>query len=111
MTCKIRNNIYESTFLELADLYDTDYTAFATLTKDKQDLLVGDMIPQWNSGVQQMADAFAGEDGFYGVCKDAFEKLDNATKDSSFLETTPPFSIKLASTLTSPISFTTTAIL
>ena len=28
-----------------------------------------------------MADAFAGEDGFYGVCKDAFEKLDNATKD------------------------------
>lgn len=77
----IRNNIYESTFLELADLYDTDYAAFATLTKDKQDLLVGDMIPQWNSGVQQMADAFAGEDGFYGVCKDAFEKLDNATKD------------------------------
>lgn len=42
----IRNNIYESTFLELADLYDTDYAAFATLTKDKQDLLVGDMIPQ-----------------------------------------------------------------
>ena len=42
----IRNNIYESTFLELADLYDTDYAAFATLTKDQQDLLVGDMIPQ-----------------------------------------------------------------
>ena len=42
----IRNNIYESTFLELADLYDTDYAAFDTLTKDKQDLLVGDMIPQ-----------------------------------------------------------------
>ena len=28
-----------------------------------------------------MADAFAGEGGFLGVCKDAFEELNQATKD------------------------------
>lgn len=77
----IRTNIYESSFLELADLYQTDYENFTQLAQDEQELLVSDMIPQWESGVQQMANAFGGEEGFYGVCKDAFDKLDLATQD------------------------------
>ena len=43
---------------------------------------MSDMIPQWTSGVQQMADVFADEDeGFVGVCKKAMEDLADTTEE------------------------------
>ncbi|MGN0992888.1 MAG: hypothetical protein ACI4PE_03110 [Bacilli bacterium] len=77
----IRLNLHESAFTELADLYNTDLANFQQLTQDEQDILLNDMIPQWSSGVQQMADVFAGEGGFANVCKEAMEELKQATED------------------------------
>lgn len=77
----IRLNLHESAFTELAELYDIDLENFKQLSEEQKDILLGDMIPQWTSGVQDMADVFAGEDGFANVCKDAMEDLKEATED------------------------------
>lgn len=88
----IKQNLHESTFMALEGLYAADaesfremtgkdIEAFRNLTDTEKDLVINDLIPQWDSGVQHMADVFAGEGGFIPTCKDAFEELDQATKD------------------------------
>jgi hypothetical protein len=42
---------------------------------------MNDMIPQWDSGVQEMIDIFAGSDGLAEMCKKALEDLGLATDD------------------------------
>ena len=76
----IRLNLHESAFTELADLYNTDLNNFQSLTSEEQEVLLGQMIPQWDSGIQHMADTFAGEGGFVPTCKDAMEQLNAATE-------------------------------
>ena len=51
------------------------------MTGEQKDILMNSMVPQWNSGIQQMIDRIAGEGGLAEVCKDAFEELDKATED------------------------------
>lgn len=88
----IKQNLHESTFMALEGLYAADadsfremtgkdIEAFRDLTDAEKDLVINDLIPQWDSGVQHMADVFAGEGGFIPTCKDAFEELDQATHD------------------------------
>lgn len=88
----IKQNLHESTFFALEGLYKADsesfkemtgkdIEAFRDLTDAEKDLIIGELIPQWNSGVQNMVDTFAGEGGLIPVCKDAFEELDETTKD------------------------------
>lgn len=77
----IRNNLYESAFAELAALRDQDLADYTDLTQQQKDLLMNDLIPQWNSGVQEMADVFAGEGGFIPTCSEAMEELDEATDE------------------------------
>jgi hypothetical protein len=43
---KIKQELHESTFLELADLYDEDYAKYATLAEAEQEILMDQMIPQ-----------------------------------------------------------------
>ena len=76
----IRLNLHESAFTELADLYNTDLNNFQSLISEEQEVLLGQMIPQWDSGIQHMADTFAGEGGFIPTCKDAIEQLNAATE-------------------------------
>lgn len=76
----IRVNLNESAFAELADLYNVDVANFEQLSLDEQDILMNDMVPQWNSGIQQMADVFAGEGGFTAVCEEAMNQLAEATE-------------------------------
>ena len=47
---------------------------------DEQNILMGDLVPAWESGIQQMADKVAGEGGFIPVCEDAFNDITDATK-------------------------------
>ena len=68
-------------FDNLFDLYNVNIEQFTQMTEEQKDILMNSMIPQWNSGVQQMVDKIAGEGGFVEVCKDAFEELDKATED------------------------------
>lgn len=74
-------DLSNAAFDNLFDFYNINIEGFKNMTDEQQDILMNSMIPQWNSGVQQMADKIAGEGGFTGVCKDAFEELDQATKD------------------------------
>ena len=80
----IRMNLHESAFTELADLYGIEYDNFKQLSDDEKEVMMSQMIPQWDSAVQHMTDTFAGNDegegGFLPTCKDAFEQLDTATK-------------------------------
>ena len=78
----LRTNLHESAFTELADLYNVDVENFQNMTDAEKEILMSDMIPQWTSGVQQMADVFADEDeGFIGVCKKAMEDLADTTEE------------------------------
>ena len=77
----VRENLHESAFDDLSRLYDVDVANFQNMSDEEKDVLMGDLLPYWESGVQHMTDVFAGEGGFLGVCKDAFEQLHDATKD------------------------------
>lgn len=77
---KIKQELHESTFLELADLYDEDYGKYASLAEAEQEILMDQMIPQWNAGIQEMIDKFAGEGGFGPTCEEALNKLAETTE-------------------------------
>ena len=77
----IRTNLYNSAFDDLSRLYEEDNDKVQELANTEKDILMNDLIPYWDSGVQHMMDVFAGEGGFLETCKDSFEELDNATKE------------------------------
>ena len=74
-------DLSNAAFDNLFDLYNINIEGFKNMTDEQKDILMNSMIPQWNSGVQQMADKITGEGGFLPTCKDAFEELDQATND------------------------------
>ena len=78
---QVRLNLQESAFEDLSRLYDKDIKEYQNMTEAETDALMNGLVPQWESGIQAMADAFAGEGGFIGVCRDALENLNDATKD------------------------------
>lgn len=77
----IRNNLTNSAFEELANMYNTDVSHFQNMTEAEKELLLNDLIPQWDSGVQQMIDKFSGEGGFEEMCKNTFDKLKEAADE------------------------------
>lgn len=74
-------DLSNAAFDNLFDLYNINIEGFKNMTDEQKDILMNSMIPQWNSGVQQMADKITGEGGFLPICRDAFEELDQATND------------------------------
>ena len=74
-------DLSNAAFDNLFNLYNINIEGFKNMTDEQKDILMNSMIPQWNSGVQQMADKITGEGGFLPTCKDAFEELDQATND------------------------------
>lgn len=77
----IRSNLHESAFDELARLYNTDVENYRKMSEEERNILLNEMIPQWTSGVQQMADTFAGEGGLGEVCKESLAEISQATED------------------------------
>ena len=71
----IRTNLQESAFADLANLYKIDISSFEKMTNEEKDILMKNLVPQWKSSVQEMADAFIGEDGFIGVIGGALDEL------------------------------------
>lgn len=74
-------DLNNAAFDNLFNLYNVNIAQFEEMTEQQKDILMNSILPQWNSGVQQMVDTIAGEGGFTAVCKDAFEELDQATQD------------------------------
>lgn len=69
------NNYNNSAFNNLFNLYDENLIAFEEMTTDQINTLMNSFIPQWDSGVQQMADSIIGQGGFIEVTKGAFEEM------------------------------------
>jgi hypothetical protein len=89
---EIRQNLQESTFISLEGLYAADaesfedmtgmnIEAFRNMTDEELDVFMNTLVPQWDSGVQHMADVFAGDGGLIPTCQDAFEQLNETTMD------------------------------
>lgn len=74
-------DLNNAAFDNLFNLYNVNIEQFKDMTEQQKDILMNSILPQWNSGVQQMVDTIAGEGGFTAVCKEAFEELDQATQD------------------------------
>lgn len=67
----IRTNLSESAFLEVQELFDDSYAY-------QEDLVMNQMVPLWDSGIQEMVNLFAGEGGFEQVCTEAFGQIEQA---------------------------------
>lgn len=72
----IRTNLYDSTFQELARMYNTDIEHFQNMSQAEQDLLMQEMVPQWDSGIQTMIDKIAAEGGFGFVVAETLQNLE-----------------------------------
>ena len=77
----IRNNLQESAFADIAALYRTDVDNYKQMSTDEQNILMNELVPTWESGIQQMTDRVAGQGGFIPVCQGAFEDINQATLD------------------------------
>ena len=77
----VRENLHESAFDDLSRLYEVNVENFQSMSDQEKDVLMGDLVPYWESGVQHMTDVFAGDGGFIGICKEALEQLHDATRD------------------------------
>lgn len=78
----IRTNLMESAFADLAALYGSDVANFQQMNMEEQDILMGQIVPNWDSGIQSMIDTMTNpETGFGPMCKLAMEELDLATQE------------------------------
>lgn len=71
----LRLNLESSAMDELKALYDQNLANFSNMTIEQRGVLMGQLIPAWQSGLQQMADAFAGDGGFIGITQKAMEEI------------------------------------
>ena len=77
----IRNNLRDSAFADYAALYGADVEAYQKMSDKEKDILMSELVPAWDSGIQQMVDVFSKEGGFTGVTEEAFKNLDEVAKD------------------------------
>ena len=77
----IRQNLQQSTFDSLAGLYGMSVQDFQNMTDTQKEIMMNQMIPEWDSGLQEMANSFSGEDGFITMCEEAIKVLEEATKE------------------------------
>lgn len=75
----IRGNLMDSAFKDYAKLYNNDVENYKNMTDAQKQILMQNLVPAWNSGIQQMADKIAGEDGLVGVCEQAFKDIAEAS--------------------------------
>ena len=75
----IRGNLMQSAFADLALLYETDVENYNNMSLEEQNILMGELVPAWTSGIQQMSDTVAGEGGFIPTCQEAFDNITEAT--------------------------------
>lgn len=76
-----RNYLKESAFKDMEYLYDEDVEKFQNMSKSEQDILMQQLVPQWDAGIEKMALKFSGENGFIPACEEAFKKTREATSD------------------------------
>lgn len=74
----IRQNLTQSALAAYADLYGLSKDEFINMTEEQKEAFMSNLVETWNSGLQQMADAIAGEGGFESIANEALEKIKEA---------------------------------
>lgn len=74
----IRNNLTQSAFAAYAELYNINKEQFIQMTEEEKNAFMGNLVETWNSGLQQMADAIAGEGGFQNIANNALQAIKEA---------------------------------
>jgi len=75
----VRGNLIDSAVLNNSKLYGINTENFGKMTKEEQDLIMKDLVPTWNTGITEMLDKAAGEDGLFPIYQDSLEKANKAT--------------------------------
>lgn len=65
----------------LSGYYNEDILAFRRMGEAEQSIIVNAIVPQWNSGVQAMAEVFYGENGFEANTIDAWNNIKEAENE------------------------------
>ena len=75
-------NLQGAAYNNLFNLYDENVDRFRTMTEEERNILIGEMVPAWNSGIQEMVDTVVNDEGgFVPVMDRAFEEIKQATDD------------------------------
>lgn len=74
----IRQNLTQSALAAYAELYGLSKDEFINMTEEQKEAFMSNLVETWNSGLQQMADAIAGEGGFESIANEALEKIKEA---------------------------------
>lgn len=77
----IRNNLIDSSFEDLARIYNMSVEDLKALPQDQQDAIFKNLIPQADSAVAQMVQTLAGAGGFSGFFDDLLAPLTQAFDD------------------------------
>jgi len=48
----VRKNLTESAFNDIAAIYNMDVINYQKMTDDEKSIIMGDLVPAWNSGIQ-----------------------------------------------------------
>ena len=74
----IRQNLTQSALAAYAELYGLSKDEFINMTEEQKEAFMSNLVETWDSGLQQMADAIAGEGGFESIANEALERIKEA---------------------------------
>ena len=76
----IRQNLMQSAFDEYSTLYNLDAQKFANMSAAEKDVIMNQLVPQWDSGIADMINRLNGDgeqQGLTQVWEDTFEQIKN----------------------------------
>lgn len=80
-TVTAQENLYQSGSDEIAKIWDEQGKDFQALSDEEKRILVEEMLPQFDTGVNDMIEKFSGEGGFEEITVGSMEALSEATQN------------------------------
>ena len=77
----IRKNLTDSALQDYAIINNLDIKNLKNLSEEEKNVILGDLVPTWDAGIQKMIDAMSKEGGLLEVCQQTFKELKEANKD------------------------------
>lgn len=80
----IRENLMQSAFDEYSALYDLDAQKFANMSAAEKDVIMNELVPQWDSGIANMINRLNGDGEQQGLAQaweDTFEQIKNKEQE------------------------------
>lgn len=76
-----QTNLYDSGANEIAKIWDEQGEDFQSLSDEEKRILVEEMLPQFETGVNDMIEKFSGPDGFEKQTTDSMNAISDVTKE------------------------------